>query len=124
MFHPQCVLLVLLLSESSSCSSPGYPASVPIHDLLDLERYHPSDLLFILQSIYTPVTHLLPVVHLRIVIKTSPYNISLCVCESFRNTYFLIFSLFFILLLLLLFFLYLSLYKTLVPVVVLKVLYK
>ncbi len=76
---------VLLLSESSSCSSPGYPASVPIHDHLDLERYHPSDLLFILQSIYTPITHLLPVVHLRIVIKMSPYNISLCVCESFRN---------------------------------------
>jgi len=88
-----CVILsvsssssVLLLSDTSSCSSPDYPASVPIHDLLDLEGYHLSDLLFTLQSIIIPVTHLLPAVHLWTYIKTSPFNISLCVCESFRNS--------------------------------------
>ncbi len=76
---------VLLLSDTSSCSSPEYPASVPIHDLLDLEGYHLSDLLFTLQSIIIPVTHLLPAVHLWTYIKTSPFNISLCVWESFHN---------------------------------------
>ncbi len=83
--HPQCFLLVLCPPPLRHILLFQYPASVPIHDLLDLEGYNLSDLLFTLQSIIIPVTHLLPAVHLWTYIKTSPFNISLCVCESFRN---------------------------------------
>ncbi len=77
---------VLLLSDPSSCSSPGFPACVSIHDLLELEGYYRSDLLITLESIIIPNTHLHPAVHLHTVIRTSPINISLCFCESFRNS--------------------------------------